>query len=293
MGWRIGSQRGVFLSTFLTRLQTRLPQIALGCDLTPERMKDRFPGMCTPEFLIAMRKHYTEADRVLAISNQTKDDMTLYYGISPERIDVVHLGVDRKIFYAEPNRDAARRLLPELPTDAPFFLYVGKRYPYKNWPGLLAGFAMSKIRRDAYLVAAGPSFRDTDWMQIEQHGIKDRVISVANPGVATLRLLYSCAEAFVYPSVYEGFGLPLLEAMACSCPVLASDIPVFREVASEAALYFDPDDPASIGKVLSEAVDPATRRRLIASGLVRCNGFSWDRCAKETAGIINRMINAH
>lgn len=276
------SRPGVFVSTFLTHPRTRLPHLAVAYDLTHERLAHRFPGVWDADYRAAMRRHYRRADRVLAISEQTRRDAVELYGLNPDRVSVVHLGVDRAAYFPVPDRPA----VPGLPADAPYLLYVGKRYPYKNWPGLLAGFARSKARTDCYLVAAGGPLGPDERAAVEKLGVGDRVRAAANPDLPALRALYSHAAGFVYPSLYEGFGLPLLEAMACGCPVLASDLPVFREVAGDAAAYFDPDDPDAVAAALPTVLGEDARRSLVASGVARCESFTWNRCAAETAAVI-------
>ncbi len=289
MGLRLPGRSGVFLSTFLTTVRTKLPKLAIAHDLAQVRLSHRFPGVWTDAYKQAMHRHYVSSDHVVAVSEQTRRDAIELYGLRPDRVDVVHHGIDRDIFFPSPNRELVQSAAPDLPHAAQYFLYVGKRYPYKNWSGLLAGFAESLCRSEMFLVAAGSTFNTEERVEIMRMGLGDRVIVAENPSTNTLRALYSCAMAFVYPSVCEGFGLPLLEAMACGCPVLASDIPVFHEVAGEAATYFDPENPRAIANALCDSLDPDPRAQFIAAGNARCKEFSWEQCAENTGLILNRL----
>ena len=141
------------------------------------------------------------------------------------------------------------------------------------------------------LVVAGgrPELETHEIELLIAHRLEDRVVLL--PGVSddTLRVAYAGAAAFVFPSLAEGFGLPVIEAMGCGCPVIASDIAVFREVAGEAALYFDPHDPAALATAMRRSLEPTTRTALAAAGRKRAADFSWDKSAAILRGVYESL----
>jgi glycosyltransferase involved in cell wall biosynthesis len=222
----------------------------------------------------ATRIVVAEAARVLVPSRATARDLADLYGLEPARVALTPLGVE------PPGHDAApaRRLLGELGVRGPFLLAVGTLEPRKNLPRLLAAFAdVAGELPDHQLVVAGPvgwgpALRPTD-----------RVVLAGPVGDAVLDGLYAAADGLAYPSLYEGFGLPVLEAMAHGTPVLTSDRSSLPEVAGEAALLVDPTDQAAISAGLLRLVgDRALRARLAAAGPRRAGRFTWSATAAAT-----------
>jgi glycosyltransferase involved in cell wall biosynthesis len=177
--------------------------------------------------------------------------------------------------------------------DGPYVLFVGIRPAYKNFDLLLKAFAsLPEIRSSHQLVLfGGQPLRDVEVELIRSLGLSDRVKWLGSGDDAMLANLYTHAAVYAYPSLYEGFGMPLLEAFTYRCPVVASSASSLPEVGGDAALYFDPtsvDDLAEkISRILS---DESLRQKLIAAGIERLNLFSWDRCARETADFYRRLL---
>ncbi len=224
------------------------------------------------------------ADAIIAVSQATADDLRELLGVSARRIHVIHEGVDA-VFAS-----AAGAVPPGLP--ARFLLFVSTLEPRKNLTGLLAGFERAVgegYPGDLVLVgrwgwrteAARRAFADSP-----VHHRIHRLDSLDRPALNTV---LRRAEALLFPSLLEGFGLPVLEAMACGLPVITSNRSSLPEVAGEAALYVDPDDPASIaGAIVRLAGEPALRQGLAEAGRRRAALFTWDDAAAATASVLRR-----
>ncbi|NHC16537.1 glycosyltransferase family 4 protein [Motilibacter deserti] len=221
-----------------------------------------------------------QADLLLAVSENTRRDLVQVFGVDADKVVVTPLGVD--VPAAAPHSAA--------PFAEPYLLYLGERGGYKNWATLVTGYARSRARTDVILVCAGGGELRPDERELLQHlGVSARVVQVAADD-ARLDQLYRHAVAYAYPSLYEGFGLPPLEALARGCPVVAARAGSIPEVLGEAAAYFDPSDADDVAALLDTVVgDDALRGRLAQGGPGRAAGFSWDRTAALTATAYRRL----
>lgn len=258
--------------------------------------------------LSALQKFYSslviknvikQADRIITVSEFTKSELLKYTRVNPERISVVHNGIDRSRFrIIKDNRllDSVRRKysLPEK-----FLLFVGNLKPHKNLVKLLLAFEEISERNPEYhLVIAGKSegMITTDKEIIKftsgNIGFSGKVHFTGELKNEDIAVIYNLAEAFIFPSVYEGFGLPVLEAMACGCPVISSNAASLPEVCGDAAYYFKPHDVKDIARAVSEVLsDRNLRQDLIARGLKRADLFSWETSAEKTLEIIKGCVN--
>jgi glycosyltransferase involved in cell wall biosynthesis len=239
------------------------------------------------------------ASHVIAISQATKNDLVRQYGIAPEKISVVHHGVssmfkpvdDRQVCIMAQERYSIGHGSSGEPV--PYLLYVGTVQPRKNLGRLIDAFAQA-VRATGdpplQLVIAGKS----GWLtqSIEQRaaaaGVAERVCFTGYVDDADLPTLLSGALAFVFPSLYEGFGMPVLEAMACGTPVLTSTTSSLPEVAGDAALLIDPHDTSAIAQAIARLLsDSALREHLRARGLQHAATFTWERCAVATRRVLS------
>lgn len=222
------------------------------------------------------RKAVARADHVICVSANTRKDLIERYGVASDKISVIHLGVDI------PNKPLPSR---PAPGGRPYLLYVGMRVGYKNYGRFLAAFSASpSLMRDFDIVAFGGGKPSAAELELQRTlGFKQTQVRYLAGADSLLRQTYEGAQAFVYPSLYEGFGIPPLEAMACGCPVLSSNRSSLPEVLGEAAEYFDPEDIESQRAAL-ERVAYADERadELRKLGWARLARYSWQRCARET-----------
>ena len=161
---------------------------------------------------------------------------------------------------------------------------------YKNFETLLRAISRCAQVTGLTLVVAGQSWNRHEESLLATLGLETHVQLVEEPNIDLLRNLYNFATAFVFPSHREGFGLPLLEAMACGTPVIAADTSVFREVAGDAAVYFVPSDVSDLVRAIEASLDKTIQQTHIQRGFVQAAKYSWDRCAAETYAVYERVL---
>jgi glycosyltransferase involved in cell wall biosynthesis len=282
----------IFHSTYFTWLGDSVPQVAMAYDMNHELFPDQYKNEWGQWLRSQYREHFRRATRIIAISEKTKKDVIRFYNIDPSFIDVVHLATNRRMFWPDRDREYLCSCIPPTGVREPYLLYVGIRGSYKNFDGLLASFAQSPGREKLKLVVAGLPWSQHELVRIRELDLESKVRLVVNPSDELLRVLYSCAAAFVYPSYHEGFGIPLLEAMACGTLVLAADNEVFHEVAGDAAIYFDPYDLAGVARALEASLDDRIRREYIGRGFVQVAKYSWDQCAEQTHAVYRKALGS-
>jgi len=294
LGLRIRRRgRCIFQSSFATWTTDAVPHVGMAYDLNHELFPDEYQG----PFGVMLRRNYreclTRARRIIAISHKTKSDVVKFYRIDPGKIDVVHLAVDRQTFWPDRNPATLDLVQAQLGHREPYILYVGGRQgAYKNFDRLLRAYAESPARDKLTLVVIGRPWNEDEVRLMGELSIGEKVRLIVSPSDALLRGLYSFANAFVYPSLHEGFGLPLLEAMACGTIAIASDIEVFREVAADAAMYFDPASPGDMGRVLEAALDEGVRQEYIRRGTEQLARYSWAKTAQQTYAVYQTTLDA-
>ncbi|MEI7431502.1 MAG: glycosyltransferase family 1 protein [Betaproteobacteria bacterium] len=252
---------------------------------------ERFPAMFSREApgTELKRASVERADYVLCISESTKRDLIELFDYPEEKISVVYLGYEKFPFFAGLQKNAS---MSQIDT-RPYFLYVGSRAEYKNFKSLLQAIASSRQLKDHFRLVCfgGGPFSPDENELIKELGFSESQVTQVGGGDETLANLYANAAAFVYPSLYEGFGIPPLEAMSLGCPVLCSNTSSLPEVVGDAGEYFDPSRIDSIADAIERVMDSsATRASLVANGMKRCASFSWARCAEETLAVYRRVV---
>lgn len=265
------------------------PLIATVHDVAFRRFPDAYPASGRHFHERAARIVAAEAARILVPSAATARDLTDLYGVEPARITVTPLGAEPP---PAPDPAKARSLLDRLGVRGPFLLAVGTLEPRKNLLRLVAAFAEAAAELpEHHLVVAGPA----GWGEsLRPEAVPPRVLLAGPVDEPTLHGLYDAAELLAYPSTYEGFGLPVVEAMLHGTPVLTSDRSSLPEVASDAALLVDPTDEHAIAKGLVQlASDSALRARLAAAGRARAARFTWPATAAATWAAYQEVLDAH
>jgi glycosyltransferase involved in cell wall biosynthesis len=230
------------------------------------------------------------AARIIAISEAAKDDISATLGLDPAKFDVAPLGIRPPEARAAPDRDEAARRLGLGPE--PVVLCVAAKRAHKNLHGLISALALVPRPRPQLVLPGSPNDYERSLRELaQQKGVED---SVRFPGWVSaddLEDLYGIATCFVLPTFLEGFGLPVLEAMARGVPVACSDIPVLAEVVADAALLFDPRDDAAIAAAISRLLsDGQLRDRLRGAGREQAAQFTWERTARLTLDSYHRAV---
>jgi glycosyltransferase involved in cell wall biosynthesis len=254
-------------------------------DLIHERYSDLFERshMTTgPKKAAAQR-----ADHVICISESTRRDLISYCGVAPEKTSVVYLGVDLEFIRS------SGRAVGRLGSPREFLLYVGARGGYKNFARFLRAFAHSaSLKSDLDLVCfGGGPLSHAELQAAKGLGLRQGQLIHRSGNDSFLAQLYSEAEALVYPSLYEGFGIPTLEAMAVGCPVITSNTSSLPEVVGDAGEYIDPIDEVAMMHAMERVVgSPSRRAELIALGLQQYPKFTWQACAQQTHEIYRKLL---
>ena len=262
---------------FLRRFRN-LPRAVTLFDMIPENTPKR--GLWNPHF--AKRQFLRKSDCVLSISDTSTADMRRQYGFRFP-VTTTYLGVS-------PEFAPGLQRVSWAPDE--YILFVGKRDGYKNWK--IAANAFSIISRKHphlfFLLVGGGSLKREEENLLKRLGVSDRVIQ-HNVAEADLPRVYSNARALLYPSKYEGFGLPLVESMASGTPVVAAEIPINREICERAAFYFDSDSVDEFAKSLGRALEDDLAREAIAkSGIEQSKRYTWYNCAADTANAYKSLM---
>jgi alpha-1,3-rhamnosyl/mannosyltransferase len=259
----------------------------------------RYPGVLSWQgrrlFALAMRLAVRSSQRIVTISSASRDDIAYYYGIPRDQITVTPLATDERFSPQSPEEIWRVRRRYGLPTR--YVLYLGSNKPHKNLERLVRAWErFVQDRGDQYalphLVIAGhydPRYPEARRL-VETRGLRKTVHFVPDVVEADVPGLYSGADVFVFPSYYEGFGLPPLEAMACGVPVLCAHASSLPEVVGDAALTFDPHNPIELAAELRRLLDtPALRQYFRVRGIERARAFSWHQTARATLDVYTEL----
>lgn len=259
----------------------------------------RFPESFRPLNRLYLRQFTAwsvqRAQRVIAISESTRQDVVRLLGKSVEQVDVVYCGVDERFHPPDPAAVTTFRRKKGLPER--FILFLGTLEPRKNIVSLLEAYAQlvaSDGKSWPLLTIAGAKgwFYEEIFASVERLGLADRVIFAGYVPEAEKPLWYNAAELFVYPSLFEGFGLPPLEAMACGTPVIVSDTSSLPEVVGDAGVKVPPGDVPALAEAMATMLcDPIARTEWQERGLAQAARFSWPETARQTVRIYERALN--
>lgn len=281
-------REGIFHSTYFTNYKNlKIPQVLTIHDLTREKFPQYFNKINDKIFLSITKKSILKSNAIICDSKQTKNDLIQYYGTDSNKIDVTYLGVDLSFKTKTEEEKNVFKTLKNI--QKPYILYVGRRSTYKNFLKFIEAYADWKHKDDFSLITVGGGkFTKNESNIIEKYGLENNVIHFDFISEEELNMFYNSAYSFVFPSLSEGFGLPLLEAMACGTQILASDIPVFHEIAKDIPLYFNPNNKESIIEALNNSLKIDQTK--INNGLEMVKKFTWKNTVKETLEIYQKIL---
>lgn len=281
----------VFYSPYYGNAYVSAPQIFTVYDMIHERFPQYFSHTSIPvkSFIAEKKRCIKRASFLLAISSATaRDILAVYPHIDPAKIVVTPLGVEEHFFETTTHTPWQ---------GPPYFLYVGHRSLYKNFGRALIAFGESGLAADFELRVvspAGTSFAASEQETVRRYNLQGRVHLVTGISELALRTLYADAVALIYPSEYEGFGLPILEAMASGTLVATSNVSSMPEVGGAVAEYFDPYSTESIAASLQRlaTLPEESRGKRVADGIARARTFTWARCHEQTIAAFERCLDA-
>ncbi|TGL19589.1 glycosyltransferase family 1 protein [Leptospira bourretii] len=259
----------------------RIKKVITIYDLTHER----FPGFYKlSDVALKNRKKLCDfSDKIISISESTKKDLLEFYQIPEKKIEVIHLGSN---IIKVPDKD-----LNFIWKD--YILFVGDRGGYKNFNNFIEGIAPIIYKYKVNLVLlGGKKLSGVEKESLQKLNLLGKTIHINFTSDSELKYYYQNASLFVFPSLYEGFGIPLVDAMSLGCPVICSNTSSFPEVVGDAAIQFDPWFPDSITNAAEQIFrSSAIRKKMIQKGLIRSEQFTWERCADKHIDFYNRILS--
>jgi glycosyltransferase involved in cell wall biosynthesis len=251
--------------------------------------------------LYRLRRGLLQADCVIAVSTSTRRDLENFVGIPRERIRTIYNAPDPA--FSERPSPAVTSILDRYQINYPFLLYAGRTNPRKNIPRLVEAFSVVRgalqtdpVYQDLRLIIIGDEISKHPRARraVIQSRVENAVRFLGFVPIETLRVFYQAAAAFVFPSLYEGFGMPPLEAMACGTPVVTSNVSSLPEVVGEAAVIVNPENVFDIARGIREVLaDQDLRTRLVRRGFEQVKQFSWERAAAQVLATYQEVARAH
>jgi glycosyltransferase involved in cell wall biosynthesis len=269
---------------------TSRPYVVTIHDCIHLRFPEYLPNRLAPVYArVMMRQAARRAARILTVSQASKDDILHYLGVATDRVDVIPNALDEKLATAPP-ADAVARVADRFQLNAPFILYTGNIKPHKNVDRLIEAFALLKRRGmdDVQLLIIGDNISKAPELRrlVHRFQLHRQVRFLGFVSDEVLGALYRLTRVFVFPSLYEGFGLPPLEAMAAGAPVITSNVSSLPEVVGDAAILVDPLDAPALADAIARVLgDEGLRADLIQRGHERVRQFSWDTAAVRTHAV--------
>lgn len=255
-------------------------------DLIYEKYFDSFPSVEAIQILENKKKLIDRSDHIIVLSESGKKDLLSIYNVDPKKVSVIHLGNSLEPIIRERTR--------EKPIDLPnkYILFVGNRFGYKNFSFFIETIQnIIRSDKDLYVVCTGKEFTQEEFHLLQKLKIHSKVIQRYVPDNELIEL-YQYATMFVFPSLYEGFGIPVLEAMSNGCPTLLSNTSSLPEVGGDASVYFDPTNASSIATQVSRCLyDDKILSELTEKGLERVKQFSWKSTAAATVEVYRKVLN--
>lgn len=278
--------------TVLTPLNTGIRSVLTFWDMQHEFFPEFFDQLEIRRRRSNYRASAMEADRIIVSAGFTRDCLVERYGIPPDKIEIIHTGYGPQ--YRVLDRELLDHASRRYGLNRPFLYYPAATWPHKNHRTLLAALKILTEQHhfDGELLLTGIAMQSHGEIltEVNRLGLQDRVRVLGYLPADDLPYLYNLARMLVFPSLFEGFGIPLVEAMACGCPVVCADATSLPEVAGDAGVLFNPNSAAELATRIGELwSDDARLREMAAKGLERAEHFTWDRTAARTLQVYEGM----
>ena len=251
-----------------------------------DMIHELYPKQFSDRSRLIKKKCIINADLIIAISENTKNDLIKLYDINPSKIKVVYLG-----FKSFNNLSSPIKLNSKI-LQTPFILFVGQRSGYKNFSGFIKAYISSDFLKTNYNIVSfgGGVFSDEELKMFKSYNINNKIFHLSGSD-NVLKSRYENAALFIYPSKYEGFGIPPLEAMSCGTPVCCSNVSSIPEIVNDAAVFFHPDKDKEIANALISVLkSDRTKKDLILKGKKRLNFFSWEKSSNESLAAYKSLL---
>lgn len=273
---------GIFHSTYYTTYRKiKIPQVVTVHDMTHEKFPIFFNSPGAKRFIKNKKKCIEKSDAIICVSEATKKSLLEFYKINEDKISVIYHGISEA--YLKETEQSQR-------TSRPYFLFVGNRDFYKNFDFLLKAFSKWDKNKTYDILLTGSPLKELEIELIKKLDLSLQIKYSGFVDEINLQKLYSGSEALIFPSLDEGFGLPILEAISCKTRVLASDIEVFREIGENMITYFNPTNEHSLIKALEKiSLEEIKREDLEKNANYVKNKFTWDTCVNKTVEIYKKL----
>lgn len=265
------------------------------CFLVRMLTLDKYEANSTDYLRWSTRFSLQHAKKIITVSNFSKKEILRMYKADGTKIKVIYNGYNSLLYKKINDEEKIKEVLDKYGIERPYIFYVGRLEKKKNIPALVEAFCLMRgnnknIKHKLVLIGdAGFGYDEIKYI-IREFGFDSEVIMTGWVQEEDLPYIYNGATAFIFPSKYEGFGIPLLQAMSCEVPSAVSSISVLKEVAGGAVLFFDPNDLRSIESAMKNIIaDDKLRNSLVARGKERVKGFNWKKCTEETLKEINSL----
>jgi glycosyltransferase involved in cell wall biosynthesis len=272
----------VHYTYYYNKLKKKRSTVITVYDLIHEKIANKDNKIIRP------KKNMIEiSDHIICISESTKKDLQKFYNVDDKKISIIYLGVNHLIKTKYEN-------FPKFLKEDPYLLYIGSREKYKNFDFFIKSFSKSKKLMENFniILFGGGSITKQEKQILRSLKVDENKIKQVNGGDDMLINLYQNAKAFVFPSLYEGFGLPILESIRNKCPVICSDIPVFREVAGDLVNFFNPENCESlINSIESVVFSDNVNENSIKDSKKITEQYNWEKCSKKTFEVYKKIIN--
>ena len=270
-------------------LNAKMPQITTIHDLNFEHYPEDSPKWVSWYYRRYYPKYARKANHIITVSEYSKNDIANCYGIDQKKISVVYNGVSNN--FGPISSQEKLQYQQSYTKGKPYFIFVGSIHPRKNVERLLEAYELFHKKHPEYqLLIVGSNMWRKQSLKVPE-AIEENVFFTGHVQMDTLTKLMASAFALAYPPYFEGFGIPLVEAMKCGVPILSSDRTCLPEIAGNAALYFDPFDVVHMAKSMEEiTTNSAKREELIKKGLKKAQDYNWDKAASKTWEIIREFL---